>query len=242
MSQKEFDEIKGKIEHRYGEEFDGLPENIANKIFEDYLNIKEASKSADRRHQENAKNRKELETEKQEFQKDKDRYEQERKEWERRKEELKQERKELEDIKKIDPDVIDDDNERFKVIARQEFADNTLKKMDGRMKDVENEIKLAIQREEGVYIKALINELQNANPDLKTVAPIELIIQEFKNTGAYENEEELIKAKRVHKVLKDYYNDYNPEERNKVSITKYYEIERHNLPPLNLGKASGTIS
>jgi hypothetical protein len=31
----------------------------------------------------------------------------------------------------------------------------------------DNEIKLAIQREEGVYVKALINELQNHEPGLK---------------------------------------------------------------------------
>lgn len=238
LSQKEFDEIKGKIEHRYGEEFDGLPENIANKIFEDYLNIKEASKSADRRHQENAKTRKELDAEKEEFTKERTRYENERKEWERRKDELRQEKAELEKIKKIDLNEIEDDDERFKAIAKQEIADTSLKKMDSKMKDVENEIKLAIQREEGVYVKALINELQTTNPDLKTTAPIELIIQEFKNTGTYENKEELIKAKRIHRVLKDYYNDYSPEERTKLSIANYYEIEKHNLPPLGLGQAS----
>jgi hypothetical protein len=59
----------------------------------------------------------------------------ERKEWERRKGRTETGESRTVKVKKIDLSEIEDDDERFKVIARQEFADTTLRKMDSKMMD-----------------------------------------------------------------------------------------------------------
>lgn len=216
-------EIFEKAKKHYGEKFESIPDDIKAKLLEDSYNILEASKVADKRHQENAKERKQLAEIKETLEKEKADFEISKEAYEQEIERIKQAEEESKKILEAKPeDEFDEDKVQELKLDKRDAKKNleAFKKYRETQEQSLNEVVESFKHKQARLINAMnIAELQENYPELKTSRPIEDIYEEIQETGVVKDTAEKNKMLLVKRVLDQYY-----KERPKMSVSQYYDI------------------
>lgn len=245
VTTEEFQEFVAEAKKDFtDEEWDKLTDAAQFKLVSKHVNLKEGSKSLNKRNAEAAEKRKETDEKAKELgQQEVDLSAQKRSldaldaDLKRREAAINARLKEIEnekaDLKKIVDKNIDDvvdDDERSDLRADKRVAKRDLEKLDKEETKTKNDLTEAVKQKlyyaDGIQRQMNAMKLMDKCPELKVKGDLLKMLEDYKNDNYTGDEEDMNRANAVKDVVLAYH-DAVATEGIKVDIARFYKLNKH---------------